>query len=131
CLLVGYSTWLFNAGSIDGIEWMTFTGVGLYMAYIPYNAIFFERMIATFRTNGNVGFIMYVADSVGYLGSVSVLLIKEFGGSPLISWTYVFQQALFAVSTIGAVAAIGSFVYFLQKKQKQKKLENNYQILPL
>jgi hypothetical protein len=28
-------------------------------------------MIATFKYAGNVGFLMYVADSFGYLGSIS------------------------------------------------------------
>ncbi len=38
---------------------MILVGLGLYTGYIPYNAIFFERLIAVFRMSGNVGFLIY------------------------------------------------------------------------
>jgi len=57
-------------------SWMLLVGLGLYMVYIPFNSILFDRFIAAFRFAGNVGFLIYLADSFGYLGSVGVLLIK-------------------------------------------------------
>jgi len=131
CLLAGASTFMFSQGSISGTVWMSLSGLGLYLAYIPYNAIFFERMIATFRGKGNVGFIMYIADAAGYLGSISILMFKEFGIKSPISWMHFFKQGLLGVSSIGALAAIFSFLYFLQKRQQQKKVENNFQISPV
>src|SRR5690606_39876408 len=62
CIAAGMSTWLFVQGHIGGVAWMSISGLGLYMVYIPYNAIFFERLLATFRHRGNIGFVMYVAD---------------------------------------------------------------------
>jgi hypothetical protein len=79
CILVGASTMLYYLKLISPVSWMTMAGLGLYLGYVPYNAIFFERMIATFNYKSNVGFVMYVADSMGYLGSVSILLVKELG----------------------------------------------------
>ena len=76
-LLAGISSVLFYYGKLQGSWWMQAVGLGLYMAYIPFNAIFFDRMIATFRISGNVGFLIYITDAFGYLGSVSVMLIKE------------------------------------------------------
>ncbi len=49
-LIAGISSWLFTNHSISAFNWMMFTGLGLYMGYIPFNCILFERMIATFRT---------------------------------------------------------------------------------
>src|SRR5690606_29341768 len=66
CLCAGLATWLFEQGSIGSIGWMTVAGLGVYMVYIPYNAIFFERMLASFQHRGNIGFVMYVADAIGY-----------------------------------------------------------------
>jgi hypothetical protein len=77
------ATWLHEQRMIDPLAWIGFSGFGLYLAYVPYNATFFERMLATFCVSGNVGFIMYIADSSGYMGSVLVILAKQFGGMRL------------------------------------------------
>ena len=89
CVLIAAGTILFNLKVIGPLEWMTMAGLGLYLGYVPYNAIFFERMIASFHYKSNVGFLIYVSDSIGYLASVSVLLVKELG-RPSISWARLF-----------------------------------------
>ncbi len=123
CLLALVSTLLFNRHLISPVAWMTLAGLGLYMGYIPYNAIFFERMIATFNSGGNVGFIIYVADALGYLGSISVLLIKELG-KPEISWGAFFNQAVIMAGFIGGAGATLSLIYFVKSAQNQKNREN-------
>ncbi|MGY0038673.1 DUF5690 family protein [Pedobacter sp. NJ-S-72] len=122
CLLVGMSTYLFDHKMISPIAWMTTAGLGLYLAYIPYNAIFFERMIASFNYRSNAGFIMYVADAAGYLASVSILLVKEFG-RPNISWGNFFKEGVMLVAIVGGISAVLSLVYFLQTAQKNRKKE--------
>lgn len=110
----GIATYSFDRNMIDGVTWMTLVGLGLYMAYIPYNAIFFERMIANFNVKGNVGFVMYLADSIGYLGSFSLLMLKETG--PInISWAIYFSQLVYIISILGAVCAVASLMYFVNK----------------
>lgn len=120
CLLVGASTYLFDKGMISAVPWMAMLGTGLYMAYIPYNAIFFERMIANFHYKSNIGFIMYVADSIGYLGSFSVLLFREFGDAN-ISWAHFFKQCLLTVPMVGGICSILSLIYFRRKTLKKKR----------
>jgi hypothetical protein len=118
CVLVGVSTLLFTLKLIGPVSWMTCAGLGLYLGYVPYNAIFFERMIATFHYKSNVGFVMYVADSMGYLGSVSVLLVKEFG-RPNISWGAFFKEGVLVVAIVGGICGILSLIYFLQSARRQ------------
>lgn len=120
CVLVGVSTTLYTLKLISPVSWMTMAGLGLYLGYVPYNAIFFERMIATFNYRSNVGFIMYVADSMGYLGSISILLIKELG-RPNISWGNFFKEGVMAVAVVGGICGVLSLLYFLQSAQKDKK----------
>ncbi|MDR6940297.1 DUF5690 family protein [Mucilaginibacter pocheonensis] len=120
CVLVGVSTTLYTLKLISPVSWMTMAGLGLYLGYVPYNAIFFERMIATFNYRSNVGFIMYVADSMGYLGSISILLIKELG-RPNISWGNFFKEGVMAVAIVGGICGVLSLLYFLQSAQKDKK----------
>jgi len=126
CLFIGGGTLLFDLKLISPIVWMTMAGLGLYMGYVPYNAIFFERMIATFHYKSNVGFIIYVADALGYLGSVSVLLVKELG-RPSISWGDFFKDSLLFVAIIGAICTSLSWIYFLRtaRGNKQEELELN------
>ncbi|XZF13651.1 DUF5690 family protein [Chitinophagaceae bacterium MMS25-I14] len=118
CLLAGLSTWLYQVHYISSVAWMSAAGLGLYMAYIPYNCIFFERMIATFRIAGNVGFIMYIADSCGYLGSVGVLFVKQFTQLN-VSWLHFFQGALMFLSVSGGLAVLAALVYFRMKYSRK------------
>nr|WP_068888790.1 DUF5690 family protein [Pedobacter panaciterrae] len=119
-LLLGVSTWMFDHHLIGPVAWMTFTGIGLYMGYVPFNAIFFERMIATFNYKSNVGFVMYVADSIGYLGTISIMMFKEFGGRH-ISWSSFFKEGMMYVAIIGGISTLLSLFYFIQSKQNSKK----------
>lgn len=115
--LIGLSTVWFQAHYINAPMWMMLTGLGLYLSYVPFNCIFFDRLIAAFKYIGTVGFVMYVADSVGYLGSVSVLFYKEFGQRNL-SWLSFFQQSALIVSVIGFILMLGSLLYFERKLQR-------------
>jgi hypothetical protein len=108
---------LFSNQIIGPIVWMSLAAFGLYLSYVPFNSIFFERMIASFKIAGNVGFVMYLADSMGYFGSVSVLLIKQFGNLNM-SWLVFYQNALYALSVIGIVGILFSLKYFLKKHSK-------------
>ncbi|WP_259070082.1 DUF5690 family protein [Mucilaginibacter sp. X4EP1] len=129
CVLIGASTVLFSLKMISPTSWMTMAGLGLYLGYVPYNAIFFERMIATFHYKSNVGFIIYVADSLGYLGSVTLLLVKELG-RPNISWADFFRQGVVFVAVIGGIAATLSLLYFLQSARKNKQTLSELNIQP-
>jgi MFS family permease len=118
-VITGFSSLLFIQGSISAFWWLTLTGLGLYTVYIPFNCIFFERLIATFRFPGNVGFLIYVADSFGYLGSVGVLITKEVLKVKL-QWTSFYSNGVIILSVLGIAGAIVSLIYF---SSKYKKLE--------
>ena len=73
---IGVATWLLQSGSIDGLAWMVLTGLGSYLAYVPFNTILFERMMAYTRFGGTAVAI-YLADAAGYSGSVVLQLFKD------------------------------------------------------
>lgn len=73
-------TFLFSNRQISPVSWMVGTGIGVYLPYILFHCLLFERLIALLRFEGNVGFLFYVADALGYTGSVAILLLKELGG---------------------------------------------------
>jgi len=118
-ILIGVSTFLFEQHLISAPLWMTLIGLGLYLGYVPFNSIFFDRLIAAFRYISTVGFIMYVADSFGYLGIVSVLFFREFN-YPTLSWLDFFTTAGYIISVAGTILILGSMVYFYKKKLSEQ-----------
>ena len=119
-IITGATSILFIQGSINAIWWLTFSGLGLYTVYIPFNCIFFERLIASFRFPGNVGFLIYVADSFGYLGSVGVLITKEVLKVKLL-WTSFYAHGVVILSVCGIAGAIFSLLYFTAKHRTLNK----------
>ncbi|MGB5372049.1 MAG: DUF5690 family protein [Flavobacteriaceae bacterium] len=115
-LLIGICSLMFQIQAIGPVFWMVCVGLGLYLCYVPFNGIFFDRMIATFRIDGNVGFLIYLADAFGYLGSVGVLLYKNFGQHK-VSWLQFFIQASYVIAIIGALSTLISLLYFRQKRK--------------
>ena len=116
-LLAGISSYLFFIGKMSGSWWMQLVGLGLYMAYIPFNAIFFDRMIAAFRISGNVGFLIYLTDAFGYLGSVAVMIFKE-GLTLQITWSDFYSRSVILFSIIGVAGTIYSIYYFSLKYKR-------------
>lgn len=118
-IITGYalalvSTLLFRYQQIGAVFWMILIGTGLYLSYVPFNALYFERMIASYKVKGNVGFIMYIADAFGYLGSVVVLFLKQFFGLHL-SWTTFFVNAVLIIATFGIAGTVVAAIYFRNK----------------
>jgi len=116
-LVVGASTWLFHNESISAVWWIILTGFGAYTSYIPFNCILFERLIAAFKYPSNAGFLIYLADAFGYLGSVTVLLYKDFFVSEL-DWVTFFTYACYGVSGSGILFTMAALVYFQRKKNE-------------
>lgn len=113
-ILVGVSTLAFEREWIGPVPWMTLVGMGLYFGYIQFNAIFFDRLIAAFKYVSTVGFLIYLADSFGYVGSVSVMLYKELGQKD-VSWLDFFINGGYVMSVTGSILIVLSLVYFVSK----------------
>jgi hypothetical protein len=109
--LLGLSTMAFQAQLISPLMWMIISGSGLYMAYTPINAVFFDRLVAASGRVANAGFLIYVADSFGYLGSVGLLLWRNFGGASL-DWLQFFTRGAYLTSVLGTMLTLVAAVYF-------------------
>ncbi len=124
-LLFG-STLLFQSGLLAPVWWMILSGLGLFLPYILFNGVLFDRLLAAFRERGNVGFLMYTADSIGYLGSVVVLLWRNFGSAEM-SWLTFYTNLCYGGAGLVLVLTAGSWWYFFQK-QKGDQLANDIQV---
>jgi MFS family permease len=112
-------SFLFKYQFINGFYWMLFIGLGLYIAYTPFNSILFDRMIATFKLKGNVGFLIYLMDSFGYFASVVVIYIKGVAHLNL-NWAQFYAQGVIIFSIIGLLISIYSVIYYTNKIKKFK-----------
>jgi hypothetical protein len=118
-LIIGVGTLLLEVGLIDPLAWMILLGLGTYLGYLPFNSLLFDRMIAAFGTVANAGFLIYVADSFGYLGSVGILIFKNFSNKEL-SWFRFLTQSSFGLAITGSLLMIASIVYFRNKNHVEK-----------
>lgn len=113
-LLTGVSTLLFQAGLIGPAPWMICVGLGLYVAYVPFNCVLFDRLIGAVGSVATAGFLIYVTDAFGYLGSVLLLLYRNFG-QPDLSWVDFFAQfSIFAALSCGILYLV-SAEYFRRR----------------
>lgn len=118
-LVLVISTIMFQTGVLDPFVWMVCTGFGLYICYVPFNCLFFDRFIATFKVKGNSGFLIYIADAFGYLGSILVLLYKNFGQAH-VSWLNFFVYGTYAVAVIGIVTTLILYAHFVARRRSQE-----------
>ncbi|OYW15921.1 MAG: hypothetical protein B7Z55_14545, partial [Planctomycetales bacterium 12-60-4] len=100
-----------QAGMISGFAFMVLIGLGLYLPYVAMHTTVFERMLGMTRERGNLGFLMYVADAVGYLGYVCVMLARNFSSSPhdLLGLTIVAGWFTVGISTVCLIQSGGYF----------------------
>lgn len=113
-VISGVATILFVKDMLNVVHWMTWTGLGLYMGYIPFNTMVYERLIAILRQPANIGFLMYTSDALGYLGSMGVLIINEWMPFSA-NWTRFLSSTILFASAIGAVFTLISWIYFNKK----------------
>ena len=118
--LLGGSTLLFDAGTIDGFWWMTLVGLGSYLAYVPYGSVLFDRVIASTRVTGAAVFAIYLADATGYVGSIAVQLYKDFGQKAASRLDF-FRAFTYFMSILGVVMLSLASVYFLRQTRRLRE----------
>ncbi|MEM9984871.1 MAG: DUF5690 family protein, partial [Bacteroidota bacterium] len=123
-IMVGLLTFLFQNEQLSPEWWMILVGFWMYLSYVAYHVLIFERLITVFRIKSNIGFLMYLADAFGYGGSVLVLLYKNFGAAEL-SWLDFFMDMSYVMAILMGTLAVGVWVYF-GRKVKSKTGEGVY-----
>jgi len=118
-LLAAGSTAAYHLHLISPVIWIISASAGLYLGYVPYNCFYFERMLAAYRVPGNVGFLIYIADAFGYLGTVVVLLVKEFVHVRY-NWVDFFTGMFYISAIAGILVVLWGSVLFAKIYRKNK-----------
>lgn len=114
-VLLVLSTFLFNAKLLSPIFWMVLAGFAMYLSYISYHTMLFERWIALFRYRSNIGFLMYLADAFGYLGSVGIMIYKNFGPKQ-VDWLSFILSVGYMVGITTILLVLIATLYFKKKR---------------
>ncbi|TKB56632.1 DUF5690 family protein [Ferrimonas aestuarii] len=117
CLCLGGATLAYQAGLIDGLSWFICLSCGLYLSYIPFNCFLFERFIACSGSCANAGFLIYLADAVGYIGSVGIMLYRTLL-APEQNYLTFFLTASLACAALGMVCVSLAMAYFWRQTPK-------------
>jgi hypothetical protein len=112
--LIGVGTLLFDLGAIPPMAWMIAVGLGLYLGYVPYGCVLFDRTIAALEIVATAVFLIYVSDAVAYGGSVGVVLYKTLGQAN-ISKLQFFRYFSYATCAVCVVGFVFSGQYFLRR----------------
>lgn len=108
---------------LDTVTWLFIQSLSLYIAYLCFQSIFFDRFIACFKVKGNVGFFIVTIDFIGYTGTVLVLMFKEFFNTD-INWLQFYNQMSGYVGIICSVAFACSIIYLVQRHNREAMLSS-------
>jgi hypothetical protein len=110
-ILIGVATLLHASGAISGFWWMALIGLGGYMAYVPYNSVLFDRLMASTHFVGTAVFAIYVADSAGYTGNCIVQLGKDLFAAHTTRAQFLENYCL-DLSLVGTLMVLAGGLYF-------------------
>jgi Family of unknown function (DUF5690) len=110
-VLVALSAWTKQLGLVSPFVFMVMCGIGLYIPYVAFHTSVFERLIAAARMPSNIGFLMYMADSIGYLGYAVVIVAKTWMKKDVELLPY-FQWILLITAAASILFLIAALLYF-------------------
>jgi len=115
--ILGASVPLFDAGMIDGLQWMVLVGFGAYLAYVPFGSLLFERVMAATRFPGTAVFTICLADAVGYTGSVGMMAGKDLLAGEMEPLVF-FRKLTIWFSVATTIFFILGSLYFLKRVRR-------------
>ena len=105
---------LWGVYHLDPFWLIVLTGFGIYLPYLTITTSVFERMIAITRHKANIGFLMYIVDSIGYLGYNVLLLFTGFI-LPNLNLPSLFFTWIVILGIVGLMISSLSSLYFYRR----------------
>jgi len=127
--LVGCSAVVYSAGLTTPFGFMVACGVGLYVPYVAFHTTLFERLIAAARRPSNLGFLMYVADAIGYLGYAVVLVVRAAHPNPGPVLPF-FHTTLIVVTVVSIGGLLTATYYFHKVLPREEDARSSETIVP-
>jgi hypothetical protein len=117
--LLPLSVWALQAG-LGKFPFMVLVGLGVYIPYVAVHTTLFERLIAITKEKANIGFLMYLADSVGYTGYMILIFFRN--GSPSVnSILSIFLRSCIFLGICGGLIILYCNWYFRIKLKNSER----------
>lgn len=126
CITMAYVSFNYKALDLQPVVWLFIESLCLYIAYLTFQTIFFDRFIACFRIKGNVGFFIAIIDFIGYMGTVTLLSTKEFLNFDM-EWFDMFNHMAFFVGAVCTVlfTKVATLIYKRYSLNNRNKTKNS------
>lgn len=126
CITMAYVSFNYKALDLQPVVWLFIESLCLYIAYLTFQTIFFDRFIACFRIKGNVGFFIAIIDFIGYMGTVTLLSTKEFLNFDM-EWFDMFNHMAFFVGAVCTVlfTIVATLIYKRYSLNNRNKTKNS------
>jgi hypothetical protein len=108
--LLPLAVWGLQTG-LGKFPFMVLVGLGVYIPYVAVHTTLFERLIAITKERANIGFLMYLADSVGYTGYI-VLMFFRYSTFSVESILSIFLRACIFLGICGGLVILFCGWYF-------------------
>lgn len=112
------------SGQLSPFVFMVGCGIGLYIPYVAFHTTIFERLISASKRPGNIGFLMYLADSIGYLGYAAIMFWKTIY-PPTEGVFLPFRTMLIASAVLCSIALLFAEFYFRRTLTREDQLADN------
>ncbi len=96
--------------TFGGFGFMIMLGVGTYLPYVAVHAVIFERFVALSRENANLGFLMYIADTLGYVGYILIMFSKDTLKARQEFFVF-FEHTALLLAVLSILALLFSMIY--------------------
>lgn len=101
-------------GQLSPMTFMVLLGFGMYIPYVAFHTTVFERMIAALRETGTIGYLMYLADALGYLGYVGVMFYRNSVTSDR-NFLSLMNRTSVVVAVLASLIAILLYIHYTTK----------------
>jgi hypothetical protein len=119
------ATILFGQQRLSIVGLLMFTGGGFYLGYILINISVMDRIVGFSGESGNSGFLIYIADSVGYLFSLIISSFALLNKLDTVRWTSLYLDLI----TVGSCLIFILALFIPYQLQKKKSSSNHAHII--
>jgi MFS family permease len=118
-LSLGGAALLLKSREISGATFMFLVGLGSYLTFVPFGSMLFERIVAHRRVVGTAVFGIYLADALGYTGSIAIQIYSDFLAQEMSRLRF-FLDFTYLLSVFGAALLLVSGVLWIRAGAPKK-----------